>query len=70
MPTPRSQLISLDDTPWYHYISRCIRRAWLCGLRNKQAMTKIDKYVSVILLLVNHPYPSFPRRRGSIATET
>ncbi len=31
MPTPRSQLISLADTPWYHCISRCVRKAWLCG---------------------------------------
>ena len=31
MPYPRSQQISLGDTPYYHCISRCVRRAYLCG---------------------------------------
>ena len=31
MPTPRAQSLNIAVTPYYHCVSRCVRRAFLCG---------------------------------------
>lgn len=57
MTTARKQLISIEDTPYYHVLSRCVRRAFLTGFdpvtntsfkhRRKWVVTRMMQLVDI-----------------------
>ena len=46
--TPRYSQLSLDDTLWYHCVSRCVRRAYLCGRDDRSGQSSEHRRDSVM----------------------
>ncbi len=69
MPTPRKNQVCLDSTPYYHCISRCVRRAFLCGYDEfsgqsyAQNKTPINQLLSVFILFA-HAGRWFPHAKA------
>ena len=62
MTQARSKQVSLQDTRYYHLISRCVRRAYLCGEdhhtkqsfeHRRQWMVDRIRFLTSVLLLMS-----------------
>lgn len=65
MPTPRRELVDPIQPLFYHLISRCVRRSWLCGYDNhsrrdfghrKQWLIKRMKFLAQFFAIELHAY--------------
>lgn len=66
MTQPGKQLISLDDTPYCHRVSRCVRRAFPCG--SGKGYDFVFSHYGPVLFIIPprcglHPNAALPQRK-------
>jgi hypothetical protein len=47
MAMPRYSQLDLAETKWYHVVSRCVRRAYLCGHDHNSGRKILDMHFMI-----------------------